>query len=960
MKFEVNQEISGFRVVRADRNAELEANTVKMEHVRTGAELFWLDNGEENMVFSITFRTLPEDSTGVFHILEHSVLCGSREFPVKEPFVELLKGSMSTFLNAMTFPDMTMYPVSSRNPQDLMNLSRVYLDAVFAPTVIGDRKRFAQEGWHIDRDGDGQPVYRGVVYNEMKGAMSDTDNVIDHQLAAMLFPDTSYGFNSGGDPREIPTLTYERFVEQYRRNYHPSNARIYLDGALPIKEMLEMLDAYLSRYSRREDLPQFRLQAPKAAEATIRYELGQEEQEENRGHLTLGRITGTWRDRTENLARAIICDVLSGSNEAPLKRAALERGLAQDLSLSADDTGLQSYYVIHAENVTDGKEQEILDLLRETGENIARDGLNREAAEASLNRMIYNLREEEEPRGISRCIRSMNTWLYGGEPEEALLTRDMIRELREMLDSGRFDALAEDILLNRENQAVLHTLPSRTLGAEKRQEEADRLRRITEAWTDAERAANDRLIDEIEAWQQGSDREEDLRTLPMLTRKDADIVPEWTGTETGTLDGAAVWTHRIPCNGVVHLRAYFLLTDRSLEELTKTALLTGMLGRLPTGKHDALKLQEDIKRYTGSMNFAVVSGSRDTQDDICTPYLAASVSALAENADKAQELLAEILTDTRLDGQEDRIREFVMQSELAARQRIVSAGQMIAVRNVLSHYSADNAVKNALDGDRAVRYIHAFAADPAAEMPAFLETARSVLGRTVCRRRLTVSVTASEDLRPDRLVAAMPEGAQAPEAVRYGLLAPEAVGYRIPAQIGFAARGCRLSRFGTEFKGSMWLTGSILTLGYLWNKVRVQGGAYGAGLQIDRYGNIFSYSFRDPTPGKTLQADAGASGYLREFVRSGENLDKYIISALNELNPLLSPRDKGALADARILAGYTRETFEKIRQEILNTTPQDLLDCGEILDRFAKEGSICVVAHEDALKACEGLAIRDL
>ena len=959
MRFEKNQKLFGFTVKDVRDSAELRGKTVLLEHDRTGAGLFWVDNGEENMVFSVTFRTPPEDSTGVFHILEHSVLCGSDKYPVKEPFVELLKSSMNTFLNALTFQDMTMYPVASRNPRDLLNLTEVYLDAVFAPLAVKDRRRFCQEGWHIDRDENGEPVYKGVVFNEMKGSMSDTDTLIERQIMKQMFPDTCYGYNSGGDPKEIPTLTYERFREQYRRYYHPSNALIYLDGAVPMEKMLALIAPYLDRYERQERLPVFGVQTPVGSEETIRYELGQEEPEENRSHLTLARITGNWRDRTDNMARGIICDVLTVGNEAILKRAALQRGLAEDLSAAVDDTTLQSWITFHADNVTDGKEAEILELIRETGEKIRDEGLDRDAVEASMNRAIYALREEEEPQGIGRCIRCVGNWIYGADPTDTLETGKIIRELKEYLENGRFNELAADMLLNRENLVMLHTLPSRTLGEEKRRKEAEELQRITESWTEKEKEENDRLITSIEDWQQEADSPEALRTLPRLNKEDADVEPEWIGTEVREVRGVPVMAHRLNCNGVIHLRTYFALTDYSLEELTKISQLTGLLGRLPTASHDARMLQQEIKRWTGALGFSIITRAKAGQDETCTPYLTAFTSALEENADKAWELLAEILTSTRFED-EDRMTEVFRQNELGARQRIVGAGHTIGVKNALSHFSAENAVKNALDGDAAAAYIHLLARETKKEMPSLLKLSERLMKETFCRKRMTVGVTSTEEALPEKLIAAFPEGTPAPESRAYSVDKPLAAGFRIPTQIGFAARGYKLGKMGLKFEGSMWLASSILTLGYLWNKVRVQGGAYGAGMQVDRSGNLFSYSFRDPTPAKTLEADKGAADFLRSFVRNDEELEPYIISALNELNPLLCPRDKGALADGRYMTGYTREEAERIRREILHAKPEDLVRCGEWLETFAKEGAVCVVAHEDALKACEGLEVKDL
>ena len=959
MTFEKGQAAFGFTVKAIRESEELRGKTVLMEHAKTGAKLFWVDNGAENMVFSIAFRTPPQDSTGVFHILEHSVLCGSEKYPVKEPFVELLKSSMNTFLNALTFQDMTMYPVSSRNPKDLLNLTGVYLDAVFAPKLTQERKIFCQEGWHIDRNEAGEPVYKGVVFNEMKGSMSDTDTLIDRQLSRQLFPDTCYGVNSGGDPEKIPSLTYERFCETYRRHYHPSNALIYLDGALPMEQMLELIASYLDRYERLEDLPEITYQEPVGSEQTIRYELGQEEEEANRGHLTLARITGTWKDRTDNMARTIICDVLTGNNEAPLKRAALERGLVQDISVSVDDTVLQSWITIHAENVTDGREAEVLDLVRETGEKIRREGLDRRALEASMNRAVYALREEDEPQGIGRCIRCVGNWLYGCDPTEALESAGTVKELKEYLDSGRFEELAVDMLLNEENRVTLHSLPSKTLGEEKRREEAERLRRITEAWTAEEKAENDALIEAIETWQNTPDSPEGLKTLPRLSKKDADVEPAWTETEVRTCAGVPVMVHKLNCNGVVHLRLYFSLTDYSLEELTKLSQLTGMLGRLPTAEHDALTLHQEIKRWTGSMGFAIITRAEAGQDEHCTPYLAAFVSALEESAEKAWDLLAEILTSTRFEDR-DKMIEMFRQTEMGARQKIVAAGHQIGLKNVLSHFSAEGAVKNALDGDVAAAYIHALAKEPEKELETLMPLADRLMRGTLCRSRLTVGITCTEETLPEKLIAGFPEGTPVPEHRAYKTDTPLAMGFRIPAQIGFAVRGYRLSKIGLKFEGSMWLASSVLSLGYLWNRVRVQGGAYGAGITVDRAGNIFSYSFRDPTPAKTLEADAGAAAFLRSFAEQGEDLDQYIISALNELNPLLSPRDRGSLADGRYMTGYTREEAERIRRQILNTTPEDLVRCAEWLEPFSRDGAVCVVAHQDALQACEGLTIRDL
>ncbi len=958
---EVNQVIHGFRVVSVREAAEPHGRAIRMIHERTGAELLWIDNKAENMVFSITFRTLPHDSTGVFHILEHSVLSGSIRYPVREPFLELLKSSMNTFLNAMTFPDMTMFPVSSRSFRDLMNLTRVYLDAVFHPLVISDPNRFYQEGWHIDRDENGKFEYRGVVFNEMKGAMSDPDSLMDRQIVRQLFPDTSYGYNSGGDPEHIPDLTWEQLREEYRKTYHPSNAYIYLDGAIDPGEMLETIYMSFIGFSRCQERPVFQAQTPVCSEETIQYEINPEEKLADHSHLTMARITGTWQDRAENLARSIICDVLTGSNEAPLKHDALEKGLCQDINLSVDDTGYQSWITIHADNVADGREEDIIRLIEETGRSIQSHGLDRRAAEASLNRLIFTMREDDEPQGISRCIRCMGTWLYGGDPVDALQTYPLITQLRKMIHSRGIDQLASNMLLDRNGMAILHTRPSYTIGKEMRKAESERLHRITDSWSDAEKSENQLMTEKLQIWQETADPVEMLKKLPMLTRKDADIVPTWTETEETEMNGVRVMRHRIVCNGVTYLRVYFPLDGFSLGELTRISFFTGMLGRLPTRQHDALTLQQEIKLWTGSIGFAVITRNKGGDDTLCSPYLMAFVSALDENTGPAFRLMGEILTQTCTDGQEDRIRDIMLQNEIGARQRIVSAGHLIAVKSTLSQYSAAGAVKNALDGEPAIRYIHRFASDPKKEMGEFMHISDCVINRCVQKKGMILSIAGNihTDLNP--LLDIIPDIPQPvlPSA-EYKAQYPHLTGFRIPSQVSFTARGYRLSRCGYQFSGITWLTCSILSLEYLWNRIRVQGGSYGAGIQADRNGNVYSYSYRDPSPAKTLKADYGASSFIREFVTDENRLDKYIISSLNELNPLLSPREESALADSRLMNGISRDETERIRQEILSASGKDLMECAGWLDRFADEGNVCVAAPRKILKNFKGMEIFDI
>ena len=951
--------LHGFQILRSRFSSELHGTLTEMRHLRTGARLLWLDNGAENKTFSIAFRTLPSDNTGVFHILEHSVLCGSERFPVKEPFVELLKGSMNTFLNAMTFPDMTMYPVSSRNSRDLLNLTEVYLDAVFHPRILRDERIFCQEGWHIEPDEDGRFVYKGVVLNEMKGALSDVTQVGENELARQLFPDNGYGFNSGGDPESIPSLTYGAFLDTYRRHYHPSNAWIYLDGAVPMEKMLPLIASFLEPYAEETELPSFSLQQPVSSVCVKEYELGPEESPENKGHLYLSRIFGSWKDKTRNMAATIIGDVLTGNNDAPLKRLILEKGLAQDFSLYVDDSSLQSVLTMHAENVTDGMEEQIIRTVSDYADTLEKSGLDPDAVEASLNRFAFSLKEEDEPQGIERAVRVMGSWLYDGDPLFALENDPQIAELRDWLGSGAFYDLALSMLKDRRGLCRLTLRPSKELGDRMRQAEELRLQQFMAGRSPAENQARQALLSSLQSWQESPDSPEALASLPMLKKEDADIPPEWPETEVLEEAGVRVLYHPQPTAGIVHLRAYFSLSDLTAEEIQDVSLLCTLLGKLPTALHSSADLQREIKRITGRLGFSVHVRPHPEDSSLCSPNLVAYASVLQENVPQALSLMAEILLSTDFSAT-DRIMEIVQQLEMASRQRIAGAGHIIGIRGVLSHYSAEMALRNALDGDLAVFYLHTFAVNPEAMLPRFLQVAGKLGEEFAVRKRLLLSLTSESPVSWLPFLDHLQEGIFVPEYASYTSGALLRQGYRIPAQVGFAVRGHRLSEAGLAFNGSHLLLANILTYSHLWNRVRVQGGAYGCGFQIDRFGNVFSYSYRDPSPAETLEVAKESSSFLKSFLSGGEALDKYIISTLNDLNPLLSVREKGAVADARFLAGYTRSEAERLRSEILHASVSDLLASAAYLDAFASGSAVCVVAPGNLLDKCPGLQVADL
>ncbi len=956
MSLTAGMKLHGFTVNRVRAVAELSANLVEMSHDKTGAQLVWVDNGEANKLFSIAFKTLPEDSTGVFHILEHSVLCGSDKFPVKEPFVELLKSSMNTFLNAMTFPDKTMYPVSSRNDQDFMNLTEVYLDAVFAPAIRTNKNIFYQEGWHIEMDGpDATPTYKGVVFNEMKGAMSSVDDIIMEGMLAAAYPDTCYGYNSGGDPRVIPQLTYEQYMSMYNRYYHPSNSRIWLDGAVPLDRVLEMIDGYLSRFERSDEKHVIAQQVPRACEKTQYYEVSAEEGTDNKAMLSLGKIVGTWKDVVRCYAGDILADAIAGSNEAPLKRALMSAGLCQDMTMEVDSSIAQPGMMLTVKNIDPANAPAIRELIRKTAAELCEKGINKDDLLASINRYEFRLREPNEPAGLMRNIMALSTWLHDGDPLTYLVYDEAFAALRAMVDNGGFEALLHDLLVKEDDLVVVHTLPSTTLGEEMRAEEAAKLEAISAKWTAEDKAAVLELNEKLHAWQQTGDSPEQLATLPVLDLSEVSPDPMLLHTEETNVDGATILYHRAATNGIVHLNYYFRLTDCSLGELCALKGIGALLGKLPTKKHSAAELQQTIKLHLGRLFFSLETKEKAKCADAATPVLRVTCSVMADKVALAKDLIREILTETDFT-QVEKIREIVLQQAEHARQYCIGAGHVLALSAANSHYSAANAVNEALNGYTSVKYNLDLAAHFDEQIGALVALVEAKLAAAVCKSRLVLSVTANEPVDVAPILADYPAGTPVALAAAYTTNVPMKCGIKIPAQIGYGVLASDMNR---EWDESGRVAANILSLSYLWNVIRVQGGAYGCGLRLGANAAA-AYSYRDPTPARSLQMYRGAADFLREFVASGERIDKFVISTISDTEPLMSPRDEGAVADGRWFSGKTEEDLRRERAQILATDGEKLLSWCPVLEHMAANGAVAVVAHEEALKACEaeGLVIE--
>ena len=964
----LNDKLHGFTVTSIRDIKEIGGRLVEMEHDVTGARLVWADNGDENKLFSVGFKTLPEDSTGVFHILEHSVLCGSEKYPVKEPFVELLKTSMNTFLNAMTFPDKTVYPVSSRIEQDYLNLMGVYLDSVFNPNVLKDPNIFYQEGWHIDTEGD-EPVYKGVVFNEMKGAMSEVDSVADETMTGMLFPDSCYGFNSGGDPKNIPDLTYDAFIKQYKRYYHPSNSYFYLDGDIPLDATLAKIEEYLSGFDRLESVPQLVAQDPVKSEKAVAFAASGED---DKPLICFGKIIGNWKDRDKMLALSIIMEQIADSNESPLKRAVLSSGLAEDMEIYVSDGIAQPYLMMLFRGIRDGDNakpdasslesiaERLMTIVEETVNKITADGFSKRDLEASVNQTDFRFRQYPEPQALYRMISAYSSWLYGGDPSMYLTTDASIASVRSMIENGEMEDIAREVLADTSMLSRLILIPDSSFAEKEAAREAARVKAEVDALDGPGRENLEELNRKLVEWQQNEDSEEALATIPQLNIADIDPMPQLIPTEIKDVCGAKIMFHQVPSNGIVHINAYFPITQLALNELPAAALITEFFRDLPTDKYDVFSLQNEIRMYIGGISFGLDILAKDNDYENCTPCIRVRASVLEDKLSNAEELITGILTGTKFDDKQ-MMRELITQIDEDSKRTAMANGHRLGLFEARSHWSARDAAAEAVNGLSFMHYMHGMSSASDDELDEFTSFAEKVIEKSICRQNAIIGVTADSCPDLSGFMELLPDGEAMPETVCYESSLPRRMGIEIPAAVSFAVTSYDLKRDGHTMSGNYQVAANIISLSHLWNSIRVQGGAYGASMSAGRTGSLFCHTYRDPSPGRSLDVFKTIPDFLTGFAADDNlDIDGFIISTIASTEPLLSPAAKGRSADDFCLSGFTDEDRIRIRREILNTKAGDLAGLSDVLKDMAENGTVCVVGPKAALEACEDLEIYAL
>ena len=940
----VNDIIHGFSVTRTAPAPDCGSELIEMQHIKTGARLVWLKNSGENKLFSVAFKTPPTDDTGIFHILEHSVLGGSEKYPVKEPFLELMKGTMNTFLNAMTYPDKTVFPVSSRNDTDFMNLTRVYLDAVFAPAIYYNPNIFYQEGWHIEmRSSSDTPVYKGVVFNEMKGAMSSVYSRMESDMMQALYPDSCYRFESGGLPESIPDLSYEQFIQGHKTYYHPSNAYIYLDGPVDIDSVLELIDGeYLCRFDKREVENDIPVQAPIAP--TVKksyYEISPDEEESNHTYYLIGKVLGSWQDRERITAASVLGEALTGSNDAPLKRALLDTGLCLDVSLEVSDGIMQPFGCIAINNTDEENCGSLKETLRSAVSELCEKGIGSELLTAAINRLEFRYRAGGEPRGLTRNINALSAWLYGGDPLLYLEMGEVFDSLRAKTESGYFEELLRQWLLEEEGTAELYLLPSRTYGDEQKADEAKRLAAIVDGLACEEKDVIVEQNRKLDEWQQSVDTAEQLATMPHLAISEVGEEPLSFDTEVTDINGITVLRHPSSDEGIAAVSLYFSLADCTEEELSAAAAMSELLGELPTADSSAAELQRRITGLLGSITYNVDVFSKQGVTDKCSPYFSVTARFLDKNTDEALALIAEIITKTSFDDK-DTVKELLLQTDENYKQSIIANGHTYSMTRVRACLSAESAVTELVSGYEGYKRIHEAVKAP----EKLIAAVKTLSSRIVCRARLTASVTG--DITPEALITALPEGAApAVKEMSFRLDLPAKQGVVIPAGVSYSAMAFPDNSADTAVRKVLF---RALSLEYLWNEVRVKGGAYGTGAFMTASGEQSFFSYRDPSPAATLDICAKAADFTEQYCAGEPDITQYIISSVAKDEPLMSDGNKSRKADGLWFRGITDEERAAEKKRMLGVTVQQLREAAE---KLRTTGNICVMGTESAMEGLD-------
>lgn len=939
-----------FELLKQEEVKDCAGTLYTYQHTKTKTQLLYLKRNDQNKTFAITFKTLPSNDTGVFHILEHSVLNGSAKYPVKEPFVELLKSSMQTFLNAFTAPDKTMYPVSSRNDKDFKNLMDVYLDAVFHPAIYTNPNIFYQEGWHYEiEDVQDQPTYKGVVFNEMKGAFSSVDEIIVDELNRMLFTDNCYRFVSGGDPKYITDLSYEQFIATHKKYYHPSNARVWLDGDLDINSALAQIDSYLDAYE--EEKVDFSIPMQKvnpSQKHVCEYEVNEGEPLENRTHISIAKIVSDTTQVEKNLAWACLSNVLVANNESLLKKRILRENLGQDVELDIYTGIQQPWAVLTIRNTEEENLTKIQEVIKQTVQDLIDGQLNHEEISAVLNQMEFKYWERSEPAGLMYAERAMTSWLYEQDPMLYLQRGHLFNSLREKLNSNYFEDLLKEFFFDEEHQQTVIVKPSTTAQQKRLQLEQEKLTKAKESWNDVQAYVD--LNQQLQTWQAQLDTKEELDTLPKLTLEDVNKEPISYPYSEEKVMGLPVILHPAEDTNIVYMNLYFNLAGIQKQYLPSLGFYTSLFTNLPTEHYNLQQLQQELANTCGDFTVFLDAYSNANQPKTCYPVLGVSVSTLQKNLDKACTLLEEIILHTKFE--KDTILPLLKQENEDFRQDLVMSGQSIAMRRLASQYTSEGVFRECVGGYTSGVYTKELEENYEEMSSQFIEECQLYTEVLFSKQRLTASITGQENMKALETIIMKLHDIDANRArVMYPLNPKQNESLVIPAGISYSAYCTNVCQHDYEIASPYQVAAHILTYGWLWNEVRVKGGAYGTGFGINPNGNVSAYSYRDPDPNHAIKAMQQCGQYLLQ-AKDEIDLPQMIIGSIAAGEPLLSPSSFARVTDSFYFRNLSYEQRKENRQKTLAMTSKQLEDFATILNNTTNDSTVCIVGSKEQIDTC--------
>lgn len=955
---EINKVYSGFRLDRIERIDEINGTAYEMKHEKSGARLIYIDSPDSNKVFNIAFRTTPHNSTGVAHIMEHSVLCGSRKFPLKEPFVELVKGSLNTFLNAMTYPDKTMYPVASKNDKDFHNLMDVYLDAVFYPRVREDAEIVMQEGWHYElENADDELTYKGVVFNEMKGVYSSPDSVLERQMMRELFPDTTYGVDSGGDPDYITDLTYEEFQEFYRVHYHPSNSYIFLYGDMNIEEQLSFLnDEYLSHFDAIEVHTEVALQAPftEGKVVSYPYSVGSEEPTDNR---TLHSFAYVLPDVTpeHSLAFEVLTHALLTSPAAPLKQALVKAGIGSDVSGYYLDSIRQPMWTVQATGSNLDKQADLQRIVESTLQELCDKGLDKELLEASLNSIEFALRESDfggRPIGLAYIIRMMDNWLYDNDPLELLHYEEALTNIRNGLAGTYFEDLIRHSILNNNHKVLVSIYPERGLQERKDAEVKEHLAAVKANMTKEEIDAIVEQTKRLKIRQETPDSDEALASIPLLEL--SDLNPNMEAVERRESKIGNTTVHFVPTftKGINYVGLYFKLNCLTEDDLFYADILSDILGRVDTSERGYEALAKDINMNLGGLSSDITAISKDGKRDEFTPLMIVRAKALHSKLPDLCRLINEVVQ--KADYSDDRrLTELVQESKAIWDNEAFRRGNSIVSQRVMAQVSA---VGKFRDNGNLGYYqkISELASNPAA-LPLLPEKLAEVARKIFRANNVDIMFVGEEGeleafktlMKP--LVETWDTTELSNDVLQITRLSGND-GIVTAGKVQYVAQGGNFIDHGFKHVGPMSVLETILRYEYLWIRIRVQGGAYGAFANFYDDGNMIFCSYRDPNLLETLDVYKELPQYLRDFTLTDREMRKYIIGTMSSLDLPMTPALRGPRAMGMYFSGAKLEDKVEFRKQVIACKPEDIVALADVVEPVLNDNHICTMGNEQKIK----------